>query len=38
MYSKEEILALYLNTIPFSGNVFGIKTASNRFFNKEPKN
>lgn len=37
VYSKDEIIALYLNTIPFSGNVFGIKTASNRFFNKEPK-
>lgn len=36
VYSKEEIIALYLNTIPFSGNVFGIKTASNRFFNVEP--
>jgi penicillin-binding protein 1A len=38
VYSKEEILALYLNTIPFSGNVFGIKTASMRFFNTSPKN
>lgn len=36
-YSKEQIIALYLNTIPFSGNVFGIKTAANRFFNTEPK-
>ncbi len=38
VYSKEEIIALYLNTIPFSGNVFGIKTASVRFFNTSPKN
>ncbi len=37
VYSKEEILALYLNTIPFSGNVFGIKTASMRFFNLPPE-
>ncbi len=36
VYSKEEIIALYLNTIPFSGNVFGIKSASSRFFNVEP--
>lgn len=36
VYTKDEIIALYLNTIPFSGNVFGIKTASNRFFNVEP--
>lgn len=37
-YSKDEIITLYLNTIPFSGNVFGIKAASNRFFNIEPQN
>ncbi|MCC6726871.1 MAG: transglycosylase domain-containing protein [Saprospiraceae bacterium] len=36
VYTKEEIIALYLNTIPFSGNVFGIKTAASRFFNIEP--
>lgn len=36
LYSKEEILALYLNTIPFSGNVFGIKTAAMRFFDTTP--
>ncbi len=36
VYTKEEIIALYLNTIPFSGNVFGIKTAASRFFNVEP--
>jgi penicillin-binding protein 1A len=36
IYTKDEIMALYLNTIPFSGNVFGIRTASQRFFSKEP--
>lgn len=35
--TKEEILTLYLNTVPFGNNSFGIKTASNTFFNKEPK-
>lgn len=35
-YSKEEILALYLNTVPFSENVYGIETASRRFFSKAP--
>lgn len=33
-YSKEEILTLYLNTVPFGSNTFGIKTASMRYFNK----
>ena len=34
LYSKDEILALYLNTIPFGDNVFGIKTAAERFYSK----
>ena len=34
IYSKDEILALYLNTIPFGDNVFGIKTAAERFYSK----
>jgi penicillin-binding protein 1A len=37
IYSKKETLSLYLNTVPFSDNVYGIKVASQRFFNKEPK-
>ena len=28
IYSKEEILELYLNTVPFSGNTYGIESAS----------
>ncbi len=32
LYSKEEILALYLNTVPFGDNTFGIEAASHRFF------
>jgi penicillin-binding protein 1A len=36
IYSKEEILGLYLNTIPFSDNVFGIKVAAQRFFDTPP--
>ncbi|MBL0744349.1 transglycosylase domain-containing protein [Chryseolinea lacunae] len=32
VYSKDEILTLYLNTIPFGDNVYGIKTAAERFY------
>lgn len=35
-FTKEEIIALYLNTIPFSDNVYGIRNASRTFFKKEP--
>ncbi|MCP4310494.1 MAG: penicillin-binding protein [Bacteroidetes bacterium] len=37
VYTKEEILELYLSTVPFGENTFGIKTASRRFFNKDPQ-
>ncbi|MCD2260130.1 transglycosylase domain-containing protein [Psychroserpens luteolus] len=37
LYSKQEIIALYLNTVPFSENVFGIESASQRFFNTKTK-
>ncbi|HZL11438.1 MAG TPA: transglycosylase domain-containing protein [Prolixibacteraceae bacterium] len=36
LYTKEEILALYLNTVPFAENTFGIEIASERFFSKQP--
>jgi penicillin-binding protein 1A len=35
-YQKDEILGLYLNTVHFGENVFGIFAASQRFFNKQP--
>jgi penicillin-binding protein 1A len=35
-FTKDEIVALYLNTVAFSDNVFGIRNASKTFFNKEP--
>lgn len=34
-YTKEEILALYLNYFDFLHNAVGIKTAANTYFNKE---
>lgn len=37
LYSKRQILQLYLNTVPFSDNTYGIEAASNRFFSKKPK-
>lgn len=35
-YTKEEIIALYLNYFDFLHNAVGIKTAANTYFNKEP--
>ncbi|HEV7622135.1 MAG TPA: transglycosylase domain-containing protein, partial [Flavisolibacter sp.] len=35
-FTKEEILALYLNSVPYGDNVYGIKNASRTFFQKEP--
>lgn len=32
--SKEEILSMYLNEIPYGGNVYGIEEAAKRFFGK----
>jgi penicillin-binding protein 1A len=32
IYSKQSILTLYLNTIPFADNTYGIEAASQRFF------
>ncbi|MDP9041543.1 MAG: penicillin-binding protein, partial [Bacteroidota bacterium] len=36
-FTKEEILALYLNAVPFGDNVYGIRNASRTFFSKEPE-
>lgn len=35
-FTKEEILALYLNAVPYGDNVYGIKNASRTFFQKDP--
>jgi penicillin-binding protein 1A len=35
-FTKEEILALYLNDVSFSDNVYGIRGAARTFFQKEP--
>ena len=36
-FTKEEIIALYLNRAPW-GNIFGIRNAARTFFQKEPAN
>mgnify|MGYP003637063488 CR=1 FL=1 len=36
LYSKDQILEFYLNTVPFSENTYGIEAASQRFFSKKP--
>ncbi len=35
-FSKEEIIAMYLNTAEFSSNSYGIKVASETYFSKPP--
>ncbi|PSQ68082.1 MAG: penicillin-binding protein, partial [Bacteroidetes bacterium QH_2_67_10] len=34
LYSKEKILEMYLNTVPFNYNAFGVEAASQIYFNK----
>jgi penicillin-binding protein 1A len=34
VFHKEEILGLYLNTVPFGEDVYGIEVAAHRFFGK----
>lgn len=34
--TKDEIITLYLNTVPFGDNVYGIRNAALTFFNKKP--
>lgn len=35
-FTKEEIIALYLNTVPFNNNAYGIKVAAETYFKKTP--
>ena len=37
IYSKDEILGLYFNTVPFSDNTYGIESAARKFFDKNAK-
>ncbi|HEY5692663.1 MAG TPA: transglycosylase domain-containing protein [Cyclobacteriaceae bacterium] len=35
-FTKDEIIAMYLNTVTFSSNSFGIKVAAETYFSKQP--
>lgn len=35
-YTKEEIITMYLNTVEFGSNAFGISSAAKTFFDKAP--
>lgn len=35
-YTKEEIVAMYFNTVDFGSQAFGIKSAARTYFDKEP--
>lgn len=35
-YTKDELITMYLNTVHFSNNVFGIKSAAKTYFAKAP--
>lgn len=38
IYSKEELLELYLNTVSFGEDVYGVESASKRYFNSSANN
>ncbi|HOZ02904.1 MAG TPA: transglycosylase domain-containing protein [Candidatus Woesebacteria bacterium] len=38
IYSKEEILEMYLNYIPYGGTAVGIEAAAQQYFNKSAQN
>lgn len=34
VYSKEDLLTFYINTVPFGENIFGLDAATDRYFSK----
>lgn len=36
-YSKDQILEMYLNEVPYGGNYYGVGSAANAYFGKQPK-
>lgn len=37
VYTKEELINLYLNTVPFGFNMYGVEVAANQLFNTSAK-
>lgn len=37
VYDKQELLALYLNTVPYGENAYGIEVAAGRFFSRDAR-
>ncbi|MBN2742933.1 MAG: transglycosylase domain-containing protein [Marinilabiliaceae bacterium] len=37
VFEKEDILAMYLNTVPFGEDIYGIEAAAQRFFSKKAR-
>lgn len=37
VYSKEDVITLYLNSVPFGENMYGIEAASERYFSTSAK-
>lgn len=37
IYTKDQILEMYLNTIPYGGTAYGIEAASETYFNKQAR-
>src|SRR5690606_22326788 len=35
-YSKDDILVMYLNTVDFGSNAYGVKVAARTYFNTSP--
>ena len=37
VYSKDELLGVYLNTVPFGSNIYGVEVAARQLFNANAK-
>ncbi len=37
-YTKNQILEMYLNEVPYGGSFYGVGSAAKGYFNKDPKN
>jgi penicillin-binding protein 1A len=37
VYTKDELISFYLNTVPFGNDIFGVGVAAKRYYNKKAK-